>query len=274
MVTEEQFRQLYPRASGRLLRELTQQNDDLFGEFGISASERRLHFFLAQIGHESGGGTIIEEKMNYSAKRMTQVWPKRFPTIQSAQTYAGQPQKLANKVYAGRMGNGPPASGDGWRFRGRGLIQITGRDGYESVGKRAGIDLLSQPERAFAEKDALRVACAFWSWKDLNPICDTGDFVRVTRRINGGTTGLADRKAWLDKVRRVFAKPPARSKQPDPQKVRSVQLALRKRGFVSVGPADGLLGPRTLAAIVEFRSQAGLGPGGLDETLTSVLLIG
>ena len=126
---------------------------------------------------------------------------RRFPTLASAEPFANNPEKLANKVYANRMGNGPPESGDGYRYRGRGYIQITGKDGYRQTGLRAGLDLVANPEKAIETANALRVACAFWKWKDLNPLCDQRKFEEVTRRINGGLIGLDDRLEWLKKVR-------------------------------------------------------------------------
>jgi putative chitinase len=272
MISQAQLRELYPRATPELISEMSVQVGQLLDEFGISAKPLRTQFFLAQVGHESGGGTVKEENMNYRAARICEVWPQRFPTLGSATPFAHQPEKLANRCYSNRMGNGPPESGDGWRYRGRGLIQVTGRDGYDNVGRRAGLDLIAHPEPVFDPKHALRVACAFWKWKDLNTVSDTGDFVKVTRRINGGTVGLADRRAWLDKVRRVLAPAPGDAKRKSAQTIRDVQLELRRRGFSSVGAADGLLGPRTMAAIAEFRRQNGMAAGGLDDALIKALL--
>jgi len=271
MITLDQLKLLYPRASGAVLTAFAAQAPELFAEFGIDRLRIRQEFFLAQVGHESGGLTITEENMNYSAERLTVVWPSRFPSVAAAAPFARNPEKLANKVYSNRMGNGPPESGDGFRFRGRGCIQITGRDGYRQVGARAGIDLVAQPERAAAVADQLRVACAFWKWKDLNPLCDSGDFVAVTKRINGGTIGMQDRLAWLDKVRRVLATPLIPAQPPAVETVRAVQIALRARGFSSIGTADGDLGPKTAAAITLFRQRNGLGDGLIDAALLRVL---
>lgn len=269
MITLSQLEELYPRARTGYLPVFAATAKDLFLEFGIAQTPSRLHFFLAQIGHESGGLSIVEEGMSYSAERMMQVWPRRFPTLASAEPYARNPEKLGNFVYANRLGNGAAATGDGFRYRGRGYIQITGKDGYRQVGTRAGLDLVTNPDRAATPDEALRVACAFWRWKDLNTLCDTGDFIKVTKRINGGTVGLPDRQAWLDKVRRVLAEPPAT--QPDAETVRAIQRALRARGFTGIGAADGLWGPRTAAAVQQFRLNNGMGPGQLDATLLTVL---
>lgn len=273
MITVEQIKQLYPRAKPANVAAFASAGPALLDEFGISDLKIRLQFFLAQLGHESGGLTIAEENLSYSAERMMVIWPTRFPTLASASPFARNPEKLANHVYSSRMGNGPAPSGDGWRYRGRGYIQITGKEGYREVGLRCGLDLMAKPDRAFAAADALHVACAFWKWKRLNAVCDTGDFKAVTKRINGGTIGLTDRIAWLDKVRRVLASPPTGSTQPASHIVRAVQLALQERGSDLVGAADGIIGPRTAAAIELFRDRNGLGEGLIDDTLLAVFAI-
>jgi len=270
MLSETQIRALFPRAPEPHVQAFERRNGELFQRFGIDDSATRLHFFLAQIGHESGGLTITEESLNYRAERLCQVWPGRFPDIESARPFAGNPERLANNVYANRMGNGGPKSGDGWRYRGRGYIQITGRDGYERVGEAAALDLPDNSDLAFAPEHGLLVSCAFWRWKGLNALCDSGDFVRVTRRINGGTTGLADRRAWLDKVRRILGAPPPVA-QPAPQMVIAVQRGLQARGYREVGAADGVVGPRTLAAITRFHQEKGLPEGVIDDALLAAL---
>ncbi len=271
MLTLDLLRSLYPRAAEDHLQAFAARAPDLFERFGFGKSDLCLHFFLAQVGHESGGLTVTSENMSYSAKRIAEVWPGRFDSEDSARAFANKPDKLANNVYANRMGNGPPESGDGFRYRGRGYIQITGRDGYRNVGTIAKLDLEGSPDLAAAPEQALLVACAFWEWKKLNELCKTGDFVAVTRRINGGTTGLADRKAWLDKVRRAFAEPPDAEDQPPAAVAIAIQRALQARGFREVGAADGIVGPRTLAAITRFRHENGLPPGGIDNRLRKEL---
>jgi putative chitinase len=205
MVTEAQLKKLFPNAKEATVKAFAAKSKALFKEFGISDKRIRMEYLLAQIAHETGGLTRSVENLNYSAQRLTEIWPSRFPTLSSAQPFVGQPEKLANKVYANRMGNGAPETGDGFRYRGRGYIQITGKDGYRQTGLNAGIDLIGKPERAIETEHALRVACGFWRWKDLNPLCDKRDFEGVTKRINGGLIGYDDRLEWLDKVRRVLA---------------------------------------------------------------------
>ncbi len=262
--------ELYPRAAPAHVAALATQSDAVFRQFEIRDGNR-LEFLLAQVGHESGGLSITEENLNYRAERLCAVWPTRFPTLEAAAACAGNPRKLANTVYAGRMGNGGPNTDDGWMFRGRGYIQLTGRGAYRDVGKIAGLGLEAEPDLASGPEHALKVTAAFWKWKSLNAICDTGDFEAVTRRINGGLNGLADRKAWLDKVRRVLAKPPTKKSQPPAIDVVALQRALRERGYAEVGAADGIVGKRTLAAIQRFRADNNLGPGDIDPVLIAAL---
>jgi putative chitinase len=168
---------------------------EVASKFQINTPLRVAHF-LAQCGHESGGFRVTSENLNYSAKGLNGIFRKYFPTEASAAAYARQPQKIANKVYANRMANGNEASGDGFRFRGRGYIQLTGRDNYTQFGRAIGVDIPSNPDLV-ASKYALASAAWFWSKNGLNRLADGGatDAVvtSITRRVNGGTIGLADR---------------------------------------------------------------------------------
>jgi putative chitinase len=191
------FARRWPRAPHGLIDAIVAAAPVVLDRYKIN-TPRRLAHFMAQVSHECGGGTITEENLRYSAVRMTQVWPSRFRTISAAQPYAYNPKALATKVYNGRMGN-RVGTDDGWIYRGRGLIQITGRDGYVQVGKVSGLDLVSNPAMANEPKSALEVAAAFWTWKKLNSVADTDSLTAVTRIVNGGTTGLADRQVWLNR---------------------------------------------------------------------------
>jgi putative chitinase len=204
VVTEKQLRKLFPLAKDATVKAFAVKSKALFKEFDLDDKRIRAEYFLAQVAHETGGLTRSVENLNYTAKRIAEIWPSRFPTAASAEPYAGNPERLANKVYANRMGNGPPESGDGYRYRGRGYIQLTGKDTYRNVGLLAKLDLMAKPELAIETEHALRVACAFWKWKDLNPLCDARDFEEVTRRINGALIGYEDRLEWLDKVRDIL----------------------------------------------------------------------
>jgi putative chitinase len=164
-------------------------------KFGINTSLRLAHF-LAQAGHESGGFKITAENLNYSAKGLQGIFKKYFPSESLALDYAKKPQKIANRVYSGRMGNGNEASGDGYKFRGRGYIQLTGRDNYTAFGKSIGVDIAENPDLV-ATQYALASAAWFWQKNKLNEIADTGSsdevVTKITKRVNGGTIGLPDR---------------------------------------------------------------------------------
>jgi putative chitinase len=168
---------------------------EVASKFGINTPLRVAHF-LAQCGHESGGFRVTQENLNYSAKGLNGIFKKYFPTEASAAAYARQPQKIANKVYANRMANGSEASGDGYKFRGRGYIQLTGRDNYTQFGKAIGVDIPSNPD-VVASTYALASAAWFWSKNGLNKLADAGAsdtaVTSITKRVNGGTIGLADR---------------------------------------------------------------------------------
>ncbi len=156
----------------------------------------RLAHFLAQCGHESGGFRATRENLNYSAEALVKIFPKYFPTIDVALLYAKQPEKIANKVYGNRMGNGDEASGDGFKFRGRGFIQLTGKDNYKALGTAIQQDLVANPDLVASQFPMLSAAW-FFHKNGLHRIADEGadDIVvtKVTKRVNGGTIGLADR---------------------------------------------------------------------------------
>lgn len=168
---------------------------DTAAKFQINTPLRLAHF-LAQCGHESGGFKATQENLNYSAKGLMGIFKKYFPTEALANTYQRNPQKIANKVYANRMSNGDEASGDGYKFRGRGYIQLTGKANYTAFGKAIGEDILSNPD-VVSGKYALLSAAWFWSNNGLNKLADGGStdavVTTITKRVNGGTIGLADR---------------------------------------------------------------------------------
>jgi putative chitinase len=168
---------------------------DTAAKFGINTPLRLAHF-LAQCGHESGGFRLTQENLNYSAKGLNGIFKKYFPTEAAAAPYNRNPQKIANKVYSNRMGNGTEASGDGYKFRGRGYIQLTGKDNYTAFGKSIGVDMTINPDLV-ASQYALLSAAWFFTKNNLHKMADGGatDAVvtSITKRVNGGTIGLADR---------------------------------------------------------------------------------
>jgi len=180
---------------GHIPDAVIQMIPDTAAKFQINTPLRLAHF-LAQCGHESGGFRATQENLNYSAKGLMGIFKKYFPTEAIANAYQRNPQKIANKVYASRMGNGDEGSGEGYKFRGRGYIQLTGKDNYTAFGKSIGEDIPSNPD-VVASKYALLSAAWFFSKNGLHKMADGGatDAVvtSITKRVNGGTIGLADR---------------------------------------------------------------------------------
>lgn len=162
--------------------------------YGIQDTKERAAAFLAQLAHESGGFNIVIENLNYSAEGLLRVFPRYFPTLEMAKQYARNPEKIANRVYANRMKNGDEKSGDGWKFRGRGLIQITGRDNYTKFAQSLEMDIDATVEYLETPSGAVVSAGWFWDTNKLNSYCDKNDFIGLTKRINGGTNGLPDRQ--------------------------------------------------------------------------------
>lgn len=171
---------------------------------GINTPLRICHF-LAQILHESGHLKYKVENLNYSAKALRSVFGKYFPNDQLAKEYERKPEKIANRVYANRMGNGNEASGEGWKFRGRGLIQLTGKTNYDACGKACGLNLIESPDCLIDyPENSILAACWFWNKNNLNQYADKDDIVTITKRINGGTNGIDDRKAILERAKKVL----------------------------------------------------------------------
>jgi putative chitinase len=183
------------KLQGHVPQRVIDQIPGVMEKFAINTPLRLAHF-LAQAGHESGGFKIAQENLNYSAKGLMNIFKKYFPSEAIANDYAKKPQKIANRVYSGRMGNGNEASGDGYKFRGRGDIQLTGRDNYTAFGKAIGVAIEENPDLVATQYQLLSAAW-FWGKNNLNKIADTGAtdaaVTMITKRVNGGTIGLADR---------------------------------------------------------------------------------
>ncbi len=154
---------------------------------------KRIAAFIAQCSHESAGFKFLRENLNYRAESLMRVWPRHFPTIEIARQYAHKPEKIANKAYANRMGNGDEATGDGWRYLGRGLIQLTGKNNYEAFAESIETPLEEIPEYLATFEGAAQSACWFWETNNLNRFADVGDIKGLTKAINGGFIGLEDR---------------------------------------------------------------------------------
>ena len=164
---------------------------------------QRLAAFLAQCGHESGGFTAIKENLNYQAASLCRVWPRYF-NADNANDYAHQPEKIANRAYGGRMGNGDEASGDGYRFCGRGLIQLTGRSNYQAFADSIQEDINNLPDYLATFEGCVQSACWFWEANNLNKWADEGNIEQMTKIINGGTLGIEDRTARYKKALQIL----------------------------------------------------------------------
>ena len=163
---------------------------------------KRIAAFIAQVGHESCQLTRLVENLSYSADALRKTWPSRF-SMELAITVARKPEQIANIAYGNRMGNTAP--GDGWKYRGRGLIQITGKDNYRACGEALGLDLMAHPELLEKPQHACMSAAWFWATNGLNTLADAGKFDAITQRINGGQTGAADRQALYARALKVLA---------------------------------------------------------------------
>ena len=166
--------------------------NETFQKFGIITPAQQASF-IGQCGHECGNFKVLEENLNYRAETLMKLWKSRFPTIEIANEYSRNPKKIANKVYASRMGNRDESSGDGFRFRGRGCIQLTGHANYFHAGKACGEDFVMNPDLVATPKYAAMTAGWFWNTHKLNQYADARDYVSMTKKINGGTIGLNDR---------------------------------------------------------------------------------
>ena len=186
MVNKEQLEKLHidPVWEGAL--------NTTFARFDIT-NPLRIAAFIGQAGHESGNFRMLEENLNYRAETLMKVWPKRFPTLEFAKQYEKNPKKIANSVYANRMGNRDEVSGDGFRFKGRGLFQLTGHAGYYHAGQALGEDFVMQPELVATPMYAALTAGWFWDVQKLNQYADSRDYKTMTKKINGGFIGLDDR---------------------------------------------------------------------------------
>jgi|688.fasta_scaffold48618_9 putative chitinase len=278
-ITASVIKAIFPKYKhpADLAEVLTEQ----FEKYEINTVNRAAGF-LAQCGHESAGFTILKENLNYSADGLTKIFKKYFPTLADATPYARNPQKIANKVYGNRMGNGPESSGDGYKFCGRGAIQLTGKDNYSQFAASVGISL----DEAVADLEtldgAIESACWFWKKNGLNAICDADDILKMTKRINGGTIGLEDRKKHYAEAKHLLGGGHVAESHAAPAKateyvtvrvgsnndtVKAVQKALGQ-------PADGKFGPGTERAVKAWQTAHGLTADGIVGPATIKKMLG
>ena len=254
-------------------------------EYGINTPQR-VAAFVAQCAHESGNFRLLKENLNYKAESLMRVWPSRFPNMEVARQYAMQPEKIANKVYSSRMGNGDEASGDGWKYAGKGLIQLTGKDNYTWFAESIETPLEQIPEYLQTFEGAVQSACWFWEVNNLNQWADAGDILTLTKRINGGTIGLDDRIKHYNHALHVLGgeisgsgqtQHVAESSGPDMTTVirrgsrgATVAAVQAKLGLT----ADGDFGPGTERALMGWQRENGLEPDGIAGPLTLAKILG
>ena len=215
----------------------------------------RMAAFTAQLAHESGQLQRWTENLNYRWERLRQVFPKYFTSDAQARAFDRKPELIANRVYAGRMGNGPEASGDGWRYRGRGPIQLTGRDNYRACGSAIGVDLVADPELLATPGPGCLAAAWFWTRNGLNALADAGDFVTITRRINGGLNGLAERRVFWEQAKTVFGVPVAAPTEVGAGK--APKLAAKPRRTARRAPKRRRRAARARSVPVSRRTRSG-----------------
>lgn len=271
---------------------------EIFPKYEIN-TPNRIAGFVAQCAHESNNFNNLEENLNYKEETLLKVFGRYFGPApkRSAKEYAKNPEKIANYVYmdefrTSKMGNVKP--GDGWLFRGRGLKQLTGRENYTNFGKTVGMTAEQAAEYVATEKGAIESACWFWNAKKLNAIADSGDIVKMTKIINGGDIGLADRKERWEKALAVLggkvsvapAKPQAAAADTKAAPASGLDLTealnVGSRGEtvkalqvkLGLSPADGVFGPNTKRAVKEYQAKNGLVADGVAGPKTLAKMLG
>lgn len=241
----------------------------------------RVAMFLAQCGHESGGFRVLSENLNYSAKALDSIFPKYFKRAgRNANDYHRQPEKIANIIYANRMDNGNSGSGDGWRFRGGGILQLTGRYNYTEFAEAVEMPVEEAVDYVRTKEGALDSACWFWDTNNLNKYCDNMDIVGATKRINGGTIGLEDRKKHyihaLDVLGGDFVEP----EKDDLNLNQTIKqgsrgpLVAEVQEKLGISPADGIFGPGTARSVKKWQASKGLTADGIVGPKTLGKLLG
>jgi putative chitinase len=256
---------------------------DILPKYGID-TERRVAHFISQCAHESNNFRSLEENLNYGEDALTRVFPRYFGAgKRNAKEYARNPEKIANYVYmdefrTAKMGN--INEGDGWRFRGRGLKQLTGRDNYTRFGKSVGMTAEQAADYVATEKGAIESACWFWDTNKLNTIADTDDVVRMTKKINGGDIGLADRQQRYTRAMQVFGgAAPAAAPAPAVNLTETVRVGSKGDTVKAVQAklgltADGVFGPGTERAVKAWQTKNGLTADGIVGPKTLAKLLG
>ena len=258
-------------------KELYDSMCEILPLWGVDTVER-VAGFIAQCGHESGGFRVLSENLNYSAKALNTIFPKYFRRAgRDANEYHRQPEKIANIIYANRMDNGDTDTGDGWKFRGGGILQLTGRYNYTQFGKAVEKTAEEAVEYVRTKAGALDSACWFWDENNINDYCDRQDIVGMTKRINGGTIGLEDRKKHyihaLDVLGGDYEEPEVDYKQTIKQGSRG-PLVVEVQEKLEISPADGIFGPGTARIVKEWQLANGLTADGIVGPKTLGKLLG
>ena len=247
----------------------------LLPKYEINTPER-IAGFVAQCGHESLNFKVLEENLNYSADGLNKIFPKYFERAgRDAKNYHRKPEAIANVVYSSRMGNAGESSGDGWKFRGRGVIQLTGKHNYEAFGNDIGKYLDEVVEYLGTKMGALESACWYWNSRNINSAADVGDIVKMTKLVNGGTIGLEDRKHHYERALEILGGE-AKSLPTPVESVRlgsegeMVALIQKKLGLTS----DGVFGKVTQKLVMEWQMDHGLTPDGIVGPQTMQKMIG
>ena len=284
MLTASQFKELFPNCKDP--DGWVDAMNEVFPKYEINTPER-IASFIAQCGHESGGWRVFSENLNYSAKALDAIFGKYFKrAARDSEPYHRQPEKIANVVYANRMANGDTASGDGWKYRGRGPIQLTGKANYSAFAEDMDVDVLDNPDRVSEDKEiALMSAIWYWNKNKLNRYADSGDIKTMTKRINGGYIGLEDRiHHWKEALHMLGSDASEHEsddefvEEPSPEDIGVLRKGMKSVGVVMMQEAlgitaDGDFGPGTERALKEWQSANGLvadgiaGPATLGELL-------
>ena len=251
---------------------------EILPKYEITTANRIAGFF-AQCGHESMNFTVLSENLNYRAETLEKLFSKYFSKAgRNAADYAKQPEKIANVIYANRMGNGDTASGEGFKFRGRGIVQLTGKDNYTAFGKSVGMTAEQVIDYVTTKKGALESACWYWNSRNINAACDANDITKMSKLVNGGTIGLDDRKKHYEQALAVLG-----GAVPAPiTNAASIAGVLKKgstgenvkRMQAELGlEADGSFGPATEAALKKWQTANGLAADGVagPKTLAKLL---
>ena len=234
--------------------------------FGVTTPVSQAKF-MGQIAQESAGLTCLTENLNYSAQRLCQVWPKRFPTVKDASPYAHNPEALANKVYGGRMGN--TKEGDGWRYRGRGLKQLTGHDNYEAEGKALRVDLIGDPDQVAKPDMAFLTALSYFQ-RHIGKAAETASVETITVAVNGGVNGLHERELATERALEILD-PNRLNKRTLETGSKGLDVALLQSSLVELGEKisiDSIFGKATASAVKLFQSENALPVTGIYDSAT------